>query len=182
MANGGRSGVSHPGALVRLYLRKPRNVTPGDERMKKILSALPLVFLAACTSPFGSGGPELKVRTEQEEYVANPISFVNSVWFTVKNEGDESIYLPRCGDHVIVAVDRREGGDWRQAYGGSGICPANLTSGPLQVQPGDSVRSAAGVGGPGRYRIRVRATHTAGSSRFHEAVSNAFTMEYSPMD
>lgn len=83
--------------------------------MKRILSALPLVFLAACTSPFGSGGPELQVRSEQDEYVAHPISFVGPVGFTVKNEGGESLYLPRCGDQVIVAVDRREGGDWRQA-------------------------------------------------------------------
>ncbi|HEY0026226.1 MAG TPA: hypothetical protein VGB24_25265 [Longimicrobium sp.] len=149
--------------------------------MKRILSALPLILLAACSSPFGSSGPELTVRTEQEEYVANPISFVHAVWFTVTNEGDESIYLPRCGAQVIVAVDRREGGDWRQAYGGSGICPAIYESGPMEVRPGDSVRSAAGVG-VGRYRIRVRATDTPGSSRFDEAVSNAFTVEYSPMD
>jgi hypothetical protein len=149
--------------------------------MKKILSALPLVFLAACSSPFGSGGPELKVRTEQEEYVAVPIGFINPVGFTVKNEGDESIYLPHCGE-VIVAVDRREGGDWRQAYGGGGLCQAINTSGPLEVQPGDSVRSVVSVGEPGRYRIRVRATDSPSSSRFHETVSNTFTVEYSPLD
>jgi len=150
--------------------------------MKRVLSALPLVILAACTSPFGSGGPDLQVRTEQEKYVADPISFVHSVGFTVKNEGDASFYLPRCGDQVIVAVDRREGGDWRQAYGGGGICPAIYVSGPMEVQPGDSVRSTVSVNEAGRYRIRVRATDTPGSSRFDEAVSNTFTVEYSPLD
>jgi hypothetical protein len=149
--------------------------------MKRVLSALPFILLAACGSPFGSSGPELKVRTEQEVYVANPISFVSPVAFTVKNEGDESIYLPHCGE-VIVAVDRREGGDWRQAYAGGGICPAVYTSGPLEVQPGDSVRSVVSVGEPGRYRIRVRATDSPASSRFDEAVSNEFRVEYSPMD
>jgi hypothetical protein len=148
--------------------------------MKKILSALPLVFLAACTSPFGSGGPELQVRTEQEEYVASPISSVSSVGFTVKNEGDESIYLPHCGQ-VIVAVDRREGGDWRQVSGGGGVCQAISTSGPLEVKPGESVRSVVSVGARGTYRIRVRATESPGSERFDEAVSNAFYVEYSPM-
>lgn len=147
--------------------------------MKRILSALPLVILAACTSPFGSGGPALQVRSEQEEYVAHPISSVSSVGFTVKNEGDESLYLPRCGDEVSVAVDRREGGDWRQAY--SGICQALSLSSPLELKPGESVRSVVSVGEAGRYRIRVRAPASLGSERFHEAVSNAFTVEYSPM-
>jgi hypothetical protein len=149
--------------------------------MKRILSALPFILLAACSSPFSSNVPELKVRTEQEEYVANPLSFVSLVGFTVKNEGDESIYLPHCGE-LIVTVDRREGSDWRQAYGSSGICQAVNTSGPLEVQPGDSVRSVVSVDEPGRYRIRVRATGSPGSSRFHETVSNTFTVEYSPMD
>lgn len=149
--------------------------------MKRFLSALPLVFLAACTSPFGSGGPELQVRTEQEEYVANPISSVSAVGFTVKNDGNESIYLPRCGDQVFVAVDRREGGDWRQVSGGGGICQAIYDSSPLEVLPGESVRSVVSVGAAGRHRIRVRVTESPGSERFDEAVSNAFTVEYSPM-
>jgi hypothetical protein len=150
--------------------------------MKKILSALPLVLLAACSSPFGSGGPDLQVRTEQEEYVAEPIGFINPVGFTVKNEGDAPIYLPHCGDRLIVAVDRREGGDWRQAYGAVGFCQAIYESGAREVQPGDSVRSMVSVGEPGRYRIRVRATENRDSNRFDEAVSNAFTVEYSPLD
>ncbi len=150
--------------------------------MKRILSALPLVILAACTSPFGSGGPELKVRTEQEEYVAEPIGFIKPVGFTVKNEGDQPIYLPHCGGQVVVAVDRREGGDWRQAQGGGGICQAVYEGGPLEVQPGDSVRSVVSVGEPGRYRIRVRAADSRDSGRFHQVVSNTFTVEYSPMD
>lgn len=149
--------------------------------MKRFLSALPLLFLAACTSSLGSSGPELQVRTEQEKYVASPVSSVSSVGFTVKNEGDESIYLSHCGDQVFVAVDRREGGDWRQAYGGEGICQAIYDSGPLEVQPGDSVRSVVSVDEPGVYRIRVRASDGPGSGRFREAVSNAFTVEYSPM-
>ena len=148
--------------------------------MKRILSALPLVFLAACTSPFGSSAPELQVRTDQEEYVAHPIGFISPVGFTVKNEGDASIYLPRCGDQVTVAVDRREGGEWRQAY--SGICPAVNVSSPLELKPGESVRSVVSVGEPGRYRIRVRSADSPGSERFDEAVSNPFTVEYSPMD
>lgn len=149
--------------------------------MKKILSALPFILLAACSSPFSSSGLELTVRTDEEEYVANPISSVSLVGFIVKNEGDESIYVPHCGE-VIVAVDRREGGDWRQAYGGGSLCQAINTSGPLEVQPGDSVRSVVSVGEPGEYRIRVRATDSRDSNRFHERVSNTFTVEYSPMD
>lgn len=150
--------------------------------MKKFLSALPLVFLAACSSPFGSGGPELQVRTEQEEYVADPLRLISAVGFTVKNEGDESIYLPHCGDQVIVAVDRREGGDWRQVSGDGGICEAIYTSGSLEVKPGESVRSVVSVGARGSYRIRVRATESPDSERFDQAVSNAFTVEYSPLD
>ena len=147
--------------------------------MKKFLSALPLVFLAACASPMESSGPELQVRTEQEEYVANPISSISSIGFSVTNEGDESIYLPRCGDQVSVAVDRREGGDWRQAYGG--FCQAIYQSSPLELKPGESVRSVVTVGEAGRYRIRVRAAASLESERSDEAVSNAFTVEYSPM-
>jgi hypothetical protein len=147
--------------------------------MKRFLSALPLLFLAACTSPLGSGGPELQVRTEQEEYVSNPITSVSSVGFTVTNDGDESIYLPRCGEQVTVAIDRRDGGDWRQAY--SGICQAIYQATPLELKPGESVRSVVSVGEAGRYRIRVRAAASPESERFDEAVSNAFTVEYSPM-
>jgi hypothetical protein len=149
--------------------------------MKRILSALPFLLLAACTSPFGSKGPELQVRTEQEEYVVDPIRFVSAVGFTVKNEGDESIYLPHCGDQVIVAVDRREGGDWRQVSGDGGICEAIYPSGPLEVKPGESVRSVVSVGARGSYRIRIRVTESPDSERFDQAVSNAFTVEYSPM-
>jgi len=147
--------------------------------MKKFLSALPLLLLAGCTSSLGSSGPELQVRTEQEEYVASPISSVSPVGFTVTNDGDESIYLPRCGEQVAVAVDRRDGGDWRQAY--SGICQAIYEASPLELKPGESVRSVVSVGAAGRYRIRVRATASPGAERFDEAVSNAFTVEYSPM-
>jgi hypothetical protein len=148
--------------------------------MKSILSVLPLVFLAACTSPFGSGGSGLEVRTEQDEYVAAPLSSVSNVGFTVKNEGAESIYLPRCGEQVAVAVDRREGGDWRQVH--SSICQAVNVSTPVELKPGESVRSVVNVGAPGRFRIRVRAADSPDAERYEESVSNAFTVEHSPLD
>ncbi|MBW3656742.1 MAG: ACBP60 family protein [Gemmatimonadetes bacterium] len=67
------------------------------------------------------------------------------------------------------------------ADGGDGICVAIFAGGPLEVPPGESVRSVVSVDKPGRYRIRVRASDGPGSGRFREAVSNTFTVEYSPM-
>lgn len=147
--------------------------------MAKSLSVL-LLLLAGCSSPFGSSAPDLRVRTDREEYVTSPIAFVTGIEYTVTNQGDETIYLPRCGDQLSVAVDRRQDGEWRQAH--SGICQANQVMSAIALEAGESTRSILGVGGTGRFRIRVRASPSAELDRYEQGVSNDFTVEYSPLD
>ena len=146
--------------------------------MARSLSVL-LLLLAGCASPFGASAPDLRIRTDRDEHVGHPTTSVATVEFTVTNEGVETIYLPRCGENLSVAVDRREDGEWRQAQ--SGICPANQEMSPVALEAGESIESAVSVDGPGQFRIRGRAGTSAELERYEQAVSNDFTVEHSPM-
>jgi hypothetical protein len=149
--------------------------------MKKSLSVL-MVVLAGCTTPLGGSGAEMRVRTENEAYTIQGTASAAPVRFYVANTGNEAIYVPRCGDQLAVVVDRREVGEWRQAFVSNQLCTAVNVTAPLAVAPGDSVRSMVNVGDAGRYRIRITATTNPRSERFDVGLSNEFTVAYSPMD
>lgn len=148
--------------------------------MTKFVPVL-LAALAACTSPFGGGSPDLRVRMERTEYTADPTGVTHDIRFTVTNGGDETVYLPRCGPTVIAAVDKRVGNDWRQVSSG-GVCQAIYTGEPAALEPGDSLTSAVGVGDTGRFRVRVRATDRDGQATGEVARSNEFAVKHSPLD
>lgn len=58
----------------------------------------------------------------------------SGVPFVVEKTGGNPIYLARCGERLMAALDRREGGQWVQ-HSGDG-CLTNQDMTPVELAPG----------------------------------------------
>ena len=94
------------------------------------------------------------------------------VGFTVENTGDATVYLARCGDALMSAVDRWESVHWEQ-YSGD-LCPAVYPMGPLALAPGARTNGRRVLLEPGRYRLRLGNAPSRVDFPFWDATSNAF--------
>jgi hypothetical protein len=121
-------------------------------RISRILPLLAL--LAACSDD--ATGPAAGVRLSAMVNGSPPPGGGN-VTITVENRGSRPVLLPRCGDHVMVAVERRVGGEW-ESYS-EGVCPFDLVSVPLELAPGATAASAHQIRDSGRFRARLDVSH-----------------------
>lgn len=105
-----------------------------------------LAVLSAC----GVFGPDQRVefKLERTGFTAPAI-----VSFTIRNGLSEPISIPRCGDRVKPEVERLSGGEWVNAA--AAICQANLSTVPIQLNPGASVRDSVYLRDLGHYRLRT---------------------------
>lgn len=111
-----------------------------------------LMLLAACSDPSGPSASSLRVVASVEPA---PGPGQPPMTVTVQNLGSETVRLFRCGDNVLMAVERRVSRGW-ESYA-SGYCTSAAFGGPLELAPGATAVGFAYVPDPGVYRARVEA-------------------------
>lgn len=134
---------------------------------------LPLLLaapLAACGSDPALPAPGGIVVTASVD--ANPILSGPDVTFRVENRSSDTVYLARCGERIMAAVDRREGDRW-VAYR-SDACRTDLRMDPLRLAPGESATDRHAVQIPGRYRLRLGASRSPGEAPVWDVASHEF--------
>lgn len=140
---------------------------------------LPMLAYLLLTGCGGfSTGPEwtdLLVELEETLVVRDPDTGDAAVAFALRNTGESTIYLSRCGEHVSTLLDRWEGGQWVQFS--SHPCPAiyDMSAFPLHAEAQRS--GARGVHEGGRYRLRFGTSESPGGRVVWNAVSPAFRVE-----
>jgi hypothetical protein len=97
-----------------------------------------------------------------------------TVAFVIRNTGDESIYLSRCGDRVSTVVERFDNGDWRDVSGAA--CLAIYDMSPLLVHAGGYHRGLSTVHESGQYRFRFGVTYDSNTPYAWRTVSPRFTV------
>ncbi len=135
-----------------------------------------LLAVAACQELLDPLPVQLLVQTEGTTFVRDPAAGLAAVPFTMENQSNRTIYVARCGERLMAALDRWESGQWVQHSGD--LCQAIYTMDPLALAPGTSLSSVRGVLEPGRYRLRpgIRLAPTE-ASEWSIAVSNEFMVE-----
>ena len=120
-------------------------------RISRILPLLAL--LAACSDSAGPGGD---VRADAL-VDRSPPPGGNNVTVTIENRGSRPVLLPRCGERIMLAVERRVGGAW-QEYSGD-VCAFDIVSVPLELAPGATATAGREIRDSGRFRARVDLWH-----------------------
>lgn len=118
-------------------------------RYPRYFLAAVIVALAGCDPPPTGPGTYMAARTLSLEYSSGQM-----VVFDVENQGDDVVGLPHCDHRIAMALDRRAGGQWIEAYRRS-FCIAVLPSGVVSLRPGEVHRDSVPVTQPGTYRIRL---------------------------
>ncbi len=121
-------------------------------KVMRIAAAATLIPLtAACTLLNPSAGP-LEVEIT-EVAIQPPPAGGALVMFSVTNMTSASVWLARCGDAVIAAVDHAVGPGWDQYSGGA--CLHIYDMSPSELEAGATVSSARSILNSGTYRLRV---------------------------
>jgi hypothetical protein len=76
-----------------------------------------------------------------------------TVSYTVTNVGETAVWLARCGDRLMVAVDVRAAVAWNE-YSGDG-CRAIYDMSPWELAPGATLSGSRRFQEGGRYRFRL---------------------------
>lgn len=110
-----------------------------------------LALLQGCTLlPTGTDQTAVDLRIHAVERRPGPEpGYVLS--FSVRNSGTSPVGVSRCGDSLLVELQRRTAGEWLNAA--APICPAVHDMSPLLLEPGDSREGRAPVRGAGVYRV-----------------------------
>lgn len=107
--------------------------------MRRILSAVTLVLLAACSDATGSGPTtDVRVDTEKRSYGVIGNEGV-PVAFTITNTTAAAVQLTGCGGEPGIAMERREAGKWINFT--ASLCPANVVMTPITLAPGAAIES-----------------------------------------
>jgi hypothetical protein len=145
--------------------------------MRRLLSAA-ACLLAACSDPAGSAGG-VRVVPERDAYAVFRPDETVEVRYTLTNTSPLPVYLPPCGQHLAVELDRRDGGAWVPA-GPAWYCPA-VFSPPVEVGPGESYTDVVPVTGFGTWRVRAAYGRMGGRGEDARiAVSSAFVTRVPP--
>jgi len=117
------------------------------------LATLAATILAGCGSPLSPGAALLvQVRSVTPGYPA-------SVDFSVTNLTHQRLWLSRCGDRIMTAIDTAAGLTWRQVSGDG--CLDVAPQWPLAIEPGATRGSTRGLYAHGRFRLRIGAASAA---------------------
>lgn len=98
-----------------------------------------------------------------------------TVTVSVRNTGDDVVFLPRCGDHMLVAIDRRSGDAWTNAA--AAFCPANLRMDAIRLDIGAAHVDSILVTPPGTYRLRVAIQPRSSVAPSKAVTSQSFSTE-----
>lgn len=98
----------------------------------------------------------------------------SAIAVSVRNTSGDVVFLPRCGDHVLSAIERRSGDEWINAA--AALCPASLRMDPIRLDVGTVHQDSVALTQPGTYRLRLAILRqTAAPSE--SVVSQTFVVE-----
>lgn len=132
------------------------------------------LLLGACNSPVDPDAVALEVHTQASEFVISPGEESVSVFFTITNRGATTAFLARCGERIMAALDRREGGIWVQYS--ADACLASVTMAPLEITPGQSLHGTREIRETGEYRLRIGVSADASDQQAWTPTSSSFTV------
>ncbi len=132
-----------------------------------------IAFFATACALVGPSEDRLDVKITEVEIQPAPANDA-LVTFSVTNLGNGSVWLERCGDWVMAAVDYAVGPSW-VPYSGA-RCLAIYVGGPLELEAGTTVSSARTILEPGVYRLRLGFRETPGGDVSWDAVSDGFSV------
>ena len=110
---------------------------------------------AACAFPTGDSW-EVSMEVTGESTAPNPPGKI--ITFVVVNRSNETRWVPSCGGEVSVAVERLES-QWVSHE--AAACPLNVTTAPIQIEPGADVAGEKVISGSGLFRLRSGQTKNA---------------------
>jgi len=129
-----------------------------------------LIVLTGCS--FFEPEPTVRVITDRGIYsLPSPTEGV-VVSYTVKNSSSSMVWIPRCGDVFVLAVDLWVDDDWWHVD--PGTCPPEMQGAPFLLGVGEEAADQALFLSPGKYRIGVTAYDPTGRSEEWYGVSNEF--------
>lgn len=117
------------------------------------LILLSLGGLVACSSTPTSPGRELDVRFADVSWLQTEDGAKAKVTMTLENFGEKVTWVGRCGDRILLRVDRLEGLRW--ANQSAAVCPAVLPMNPLELGPGEMATQSLAFDEEGTYRVSV---------------------------
>lgn len=135
-----------------------------------VLSAV--LTLSGCRWP---AGPDARVEIQADRVTYSADRSDAVVYFHVVNVGSVTAQLARCGDRIMVGVERRQDGGWGPSSGDACIAISPMV--PLKLEPGHSVSSGRGLYEPGTYRLRLDARFDASHAADRQVASNGFTVQ-----
>ena len=133
-----------------------------------LLLLLPGLLPACATGPTGADPEGIVVTASADSGPAAGVSF------RVENRTGRTIFLARCGERIMAAVDRWESERW--VSHASDACQAVQRMDPLPLDPGAAAGGAQAVQLPGRYRLRLGAASARGEPTVWDVTSPDFTI------
>lgn len=144
--------------------------------MRSSSLALVCVLLSAgCGVLPGPDSPELRVELQQALIARDPETGAATIAFSVRNRGESTVYLNRCGERLTTLLDRWEGGRWVEFR--SDICPAVYDMSPYPLDAQEERVGERAVHDPGRYRLRFGTSERPLARSLWIFASPAFTVE-----
>lgn len=146
--------------------------------MKMVALVLLVGLVAGACEALSTGSgtaADVRVHVAGATFQLDPTLGTARVAMVVRNAGEETVYLARCGDELATVLERRQGDEWVEA--GAAVCPAvyNMAPAPLT---GSAVRETArAVAAPGTYRLRVGISESVRGPFRWAAVSGPFVVE-----
>jgi hypothetical protein len=133
-----------------------------------------LLVLSGCQLTTAPGFLDLTLRVEAGALATSRGGGEVVVPFTVRNRGDETARLPRCGDDLLFELQRSENGQWANVR--AALCLTVHDMSPLPLAPGAAVQGVYRVDRvPGRYRLVLGVQSATGEPR--PLVSDPFVVE-----
>lgn len=147
-----------------------------------LFQRLALVALTALTLACGGDDrPVLKVGTEgtsfQREAVVSAGLSANVAFvpYNTWNRGSATAFIPACGAHPTVTIERYTGGKW-ESYAGT-FCIDVMIETPIELRAGASRTDSVAIGEAGHFRIRLPYGENASAGSRFETFSRDFDVQ-----
>lgn len=98
-----------------------------------------------------------------------------TVIISVRNTGNDVVFLPRCGNDMLMAIDRRSGDSWTNAT--AGLCQTNLRMDAIGLDVGTTYVDSVLVTPPGTYRLRIAIQPRSSAAPSEAVTSQSFSTE-----
>ena len=111
----------------------------------RVGAGLAVVLAGGCNfSFFGAEEVELAIRSDRESYAVEraELGYRVDLTFTLRNEGDVTVYVANCGDVIVGRLEKRVGSDWVTTL--PPAAPLCLSV-PSPIRPGASLSTTVQV-------------------------------------